>query len=1019
MKCNCTSSKGLTILPVTYCVVPQTNGLKLPSWATNPDLEKAELKHNYHYALRVSREGFLYLFYEEGARGNNYWEVYKIAENGTFWKQLSPQMASQEEDCGCAATLQNTASAEFICIEQPNQCGKVWLAYSEHKWQDDILENYQSDSQLRSQRMTMIEPKAMANGSAAQGKGIAPLNSSNLKQIIDYSGIDINANIADPTVKFFKSLVEDDINQWNADFLDKHFTAFPWACSRNAENTLKSAHERSTESNGYIVGLNDAVGIAYELNGWCNEIVGYLQLFSEEREHEIQSDALLTFFENSFIQSKETERFKDLNIYEEMHREKNNYWLEDIRKTEGTDWLQKRRDQYYNQYRFEPEMLAGLNNGCDLFEDWIKDSRVTSSYYRRLDLAMKRVQSNNDIKDYIKTIAKLRKDAELTIAIGELMHKTEVDKIRTISKEELKKYQARINQPLRDTYHQKYEQIMKQASLLHEQRSENVFIWIQSDNYLNVLNDYSQNNTDDGIEFERVVVTAIDGLQDTKIGNDIIGEWIKAHEIPKTNLIWRAIAFNQKEAIKELEEFLLDAQKYSEVDGKGLLHRTLLNVPKNLSTFTSICQEINANLQKKKPNDNAKFIDKFAYKRDKLASILIDKFFKKKPINVVVDNMRIGADNINHFVAQKVFMARAGLEPEVVNGVMHEYYVRRTWLKELKKLNNDNQALSGSFPNVGQKGIRGQLISNYLKNHTHNILRKIIIKKTNKPADILMKGKLDDLWSTHNNQAFGHDLKGSRLSAVLLVFQLPVIITLVIQTDDHTSEDFINQILAASLSMVSMMIDVLIKPNTIAFKNTIRVTGLRVAGHLASGASSIFGLMYAIPQARKDNQDDIEKLLNGASVMVYISQFLKTSTALLEMSPKLASQVIISRFIAIAGLRIITFFASWWVQLILMVMDFVWTLIVDDDIQKWVRATRFGTMYKPQETPDFNTELTAFKKLMKIDENQEKVEQETDNFLTYIGWDTDFLNEFTFMETIGLNTDNNSYPKTTIPYSLN
>ncbi|SCC18048.1 hypothetical protein [Gilliamella intestini] len=101
---------------------------------------------------------------------------------------------------------------------------------------------------------------------------------------------------------------------------------------------------------------------------------------------------------------------------------------------------------------------------------------------------------------------------------------------------------------------------------------------------------------------------------------------------------------------------------------------------------------------------------------------------------------------VSHFIAQKIFMARAGLEPEVVNGVMHEYYIRRTWVDRMKKLNSDYQMFSGPFPKVGQKGMRGMLINSYLKDYTHNILRKVIIKRTEKPADIIIKRKHDEMW---------------------------------------------------------------------------------------------------------------------------------------------------------------------------------------------------------------------------------------------------------------------------------
>jgi hypothetical protein len=134
----------------------------------------------------------------------------------------------------------------------------------------------------------------------------------------------------------------------------------------------------------------------------------------------------------------------------------------------------------------------------------------------------------------------------------------------------------------------------------------------------------------------------------------------------------------------------------------------------------------------------------------------------------------------------------------------------------------------------------------------------------------------------------------------------------------------------------------------------------------------------------------------------------KSSLVLLKMSPKLASRFIINRFIVMAGLKIITVFATWWVQLFSMALEFVWTVIADDDIQKWIRATRFGTQYDHNVSPNFDAELTAFKKLMKIEESQEEVEQATDSFLTYIGWDSSILSDLSFNDILGINSENNS-----------
>lgn len=1012
MQCDCTSLKGLAILPVNYCVIPKINGYELASWANHPDIVKTKLKYHYNYALRVAREGFLYLFYEEGARGAQYWEVYKIAENGTFWKQFSPQMANYEEDCGCQATLENSANAEFICIEKPEQCGNVWLAYSEHKWQNDVLENYKTDNQLRNQRMTLIEPRKMAIEAVVDGNGIAQLNEQNLRQVLDYSNLDIETKVADPSVKHFEKLVSDDINQWDCNFLNKHCTGYSWAIKRKLNNTLKSAGERSTQKVGYIVGLNDAVGIAYELNGWCNEIIGYLELFSKERNHEIQSDALLTMFEKNFIEAmtKNKEILAKNEKETRMNEMKGEFYKD-------PNWIETKKIETKKEFAGQEAILNARLRIYTTIEKWNKYHYTNANKYQLFLMETDRYRSEEFASVLNKRIDEFDNSVMNSVKSKEELHNGGFEKQ---SRKQWEKYQARINQPLRAIYNQKYKQIMDKASLLHEQRSENVFIWIQSDNYLNVLNDYSQNNIEDGIEFERIIVNALEGIVDTKIGNDIIGEWIKTYEIPKTNLIWRAVTFNQQAAIEEFEVFLADVDKYKEVDNEGRLQRTLISTPSNFSGFIEICKKINESLERKKVDVNSEFLGKFAYKKDKLASILINKLSRVKPVSVMVNGMRVAADHINHFMAQKIFMIRAGLEPEVIMGVMTEYYFRRDWVKRIKELSIDYHIFSAPFPDIHQKGMSGMLINSYLKKYTHNILRKVMVKRAeNNSADIIITRKRTEMWDTYNNPRFGRNLKGARLSAVLLTLQIPVIMALVIQKDDYTSEEYTYLVLSAAMGFVSTFVDVMLKPVDIAFEKTPLVTGLRAVGHFTGGVSAVFGLFYAIPQVSKKNQEKLERVLNVSNVAVYFSQFISCSAALLELSPKLAKKFMASQIIKMAGWKFVTFFVTWEVQLLIIGFQLALDWIVDDDIQKWVRITRFGIKYDPKTTPNFESELESFKELMEIEDNQEQVDQQSEDFLEYIGWESDFLSDLDINNILNFNNQNQLSSPITIPYQIN
>lgn len=974
MACNCTTTNGLMILPINYCITSIERSL--PKWAEHSIFTKTKLNHEYHYDLRVLREGFVYLFYEKGEQGTNYWEVYSVSENGLLWKQNNVQLARQENNDGCAPSLTMPAKAEFICIESPQQCGKVWLAFSEKKWSQDILNLYAKNSTLRSQRMMMINPNQMhKNQFSAQG--VTQLTSTSLADIIDYrEEIQFNTVIADPTFKGQEKLVKDKLVDWNSDFLLKHKTAYPWQLERKSEYTEQAAKQRSIDYiPSYIVCLSDALGIAYELNGWSNEVIGNFELFTKEREHECQSDALQSLFEETLMNLNKESSKNSLAIYEGLHRETSNPWLDKVRINEGSSWLRKRRELYQVSFAENPAMLSALMAGCDLYQQWLTMPDIASNYYQRLDTAMYNAQHKKEAGQLQSKIAQLKRKSSLTAVIAQDTHKADVEQIPVRAEKEYQKYADMINQEERALFHQKYQAILEDVKTLHEQRSENLFTWLQSDVYFNTLNDFSNDNKEDGIAFERVIVNSIWGSHDSKIGSDVIGDWLNSYEIPHTNLFWRAIAFNQTDAINDLKQLFSSINLDAKLDSDDKLQGIINTLSSRLQTFTGICQNINERLKKPLPASTSIF-DKNLRKADKLAAIFISKVSGYIPS--VVDSIHGIADSTRYMVAQRILMGRAGIESAVVKAIYEENYLEKSWRQRVKDLIRKGiDPIFSQRPHVD--GTIGVEARRYLNDLSRTNLKMLLRDYRELSDEQIMQKKLGILRSDYNKTDLS-SITESRFSAILLLFQLPSAYFLLVNSKKEGKPELTVQWLGVISSSISLLSDLIIRPMELSYGSEAnRVMSLRFIGGFAVLGASIFGVVYNFMKLF-DKNNELPETLIYASYIANFGAITIKGILILALSEELLKK-------ALSGLigKFITFFAAWYVQFILLIIDILWSNIKKDDFQKWIIKTRFGHKFDPKQCPNFETELTQFKELLEINDEQNSLTDANTELLIRLG----------------------------------
>ena len=116
--------------------------------------------------MRTLRAGYVYLFYGKGPRGSNYWECYAVGQDGSMILQPNPSMAQPQATPTllCGRNGHSNQNVYFLVIQQPQKCGAVWIAFSEHKWSDETLNRYASDKGARDLRMQTIQPPVMAAG---------------------------------------------------------------------------------------------------------------------------------------------------------------------------------------------------------------------------------------------------------------------------------------------------------------------------------------------------------------------------------------------------------------------------------------------------------------------------------------------------------------------------------------------------------------------------------------------------------------------------------------------------------------------------------------------------------------------------------------------------------------------------------------------------------------------------------------------------------------------------------------
>lgn len=550
---NCNKS-GLAILPVRYAVVPPAIKASVPGHMGNK-VTNIGLAH-HKYALRILRQGFVYILHEKHPRGSQIkWEVYSVSTRGTLWKQPSPgAIVPMSDDPACSRTGHNIP-ASVIAIDAPEKCGKIWMAFSEHEWSEETFKQYETDAKMRDRRMQTFLPATwITAGGYRHG---LPATKENVEQIIEYQDDFAPSALVGGEVG---QLSKPD-GTFNLEQLKKETTRHAMAMRKGQSEDLVAAMKKIGERPGkkpntpIILALWDAVGITHELNGYRNDAAGRIEQYNQERALELTALSNIEGMKLALEERADNDarRDADAGVFN---------W--------SPEHTQRRLANVAKQRPGDAKFLA---RQADLCARWERDNlqKVPSNIAFERDLYTPLPET-----EWQRTMAQIDQAAKRSTTMrnpytGKTAFEVRQENADKLSKKAVAQAWPKYEKFLRkdgggkfahQSFKEKNQDFAAWADKLVDDRTGDLIAWLESKALLDALTEFHPNNIRDSVAFDDKVGTAVFGMNSSVRGKAKIDAWVKEMKATEANLVWRAIALNNEKAMADLNEALADAEKH-------------------------------------------------------------------------------------------------------------------------------------------------------------------------------------------------------------------------------------------------------------------------------------------------------------------------------------------------------------------------------------------------------------------------------------------------------------------------
>ncbi|MCP1290282.1 hypothetical protein NK214_08775 [Chromobacterium sp. S0633] len=957
--CKACQASGLPIMPVRYAPVPKTVKAALPAWACADKVKDIALDADFHYALRTLRAGFVYLFYAKHARGSNLWECYSVTEDGVLLKQPSPKAAQAAgKSVVCNTAGHSNSRLHHLIIEQPEKCGPAWIAFSEYKWGDLTLRRYAQDAKLRAARMQAIDPKAMAAGSSnAHG---TTASKAAIEAVMEYHPGYQPAQLAyDPKTDAFSK--ED--GSYDKARVDKNYARYPIHARRGkAEESLQFMQARAKKSGGnntpHILALWDAIGTAQELNGYVNDSAGLALLFAEERSFQLHAiQALENIRKSLSAQAQEgQEKFQD-----DMMRRDTATWYNPAVMAQRRAAIAKLQDPVLKRQRLEV---------CDLLDQWAGWQIPASIAPNELDaIDLRRVPEPQRSQQIAALKAKV---AAFRAKRGENYD----NNIEQAGDRSWPKYRKKID-PDRLSNFQKFQNELDAAIGARQNKTVGALLrWLQAPLFLDTLEDYHDADPKDGIEFEAVIGHAISGINVTVSGQAKLDAWAKDVAIARNNVLYRALALNQKKIETELKTALKDAKQNQDTPYSDAAVRTIETTKNYFQKLLDMYKENAAlyenNLEARSPQGKTAFgVSLLTARTGQIDHVIVTAG------NAIIKAFapaagRAGAalklDKAEIYLGEKllqmVLACRALVSTADIKALVAAEYADNVQRKKLKK----EPTPQAKYKRL-QKALRKE--AEYRRTQGAKLQRAYDKLRVDKPKDHLSV------------------VKDARLTLLVMMIEGVYLGRLLLQNE---KDGAVYASLAASgLALTAQAIDIMSLPLSKVMQGGEQarsIQRLKLMGGLLMAASNGIGIVQdglSARDASTKGQTTIQALYIAKATIGAIglgASGLSTFTYAAPVIMRVSSNVAIAetaaalgaRSAAILATRIVFMTVGSWVSLTIFVLQgLIWAL-EDDDLQIWISQTPFGKDSKNAKSPkDINDLTQSLEKIFTKPKTSEQV----------------------------------------------
>lgn len=927
---NCLKT-GLAILPLRYAVLPRKVKAVMPAGIRGARVTDVALDA-HHYGLRTLREGWVYLFYETGPRGNRYWETYKVTPDGRLWKQTLPLPRMPITHPACAQRA-IAVPMDVIAIERPGKCtGRVFVAFSEHAWHTDVFDRYASDTTLMQTRMQCIEPfKWITGGTDTNGHAVVATAAA-IDQVIEYMpGLDPRL-LALPDEK---QPFSDEKGNYRDDFLKHEVTRYPTfirqaspASASQALVKLMAQIGADPDDPGWnyapmMLALWDGIGNVHELNGYRGDPAAWFDLYVS-KERTLQVGALCDIdTAHTIVQLRVDQRESNRYAMEQQA-----HAMTPLPQPEAQRALAIQRTRALASAN--PMRAAQINAYYDDMS-WMSANNIHAGYQRRVVQLAESTSAASANSRVLYTSA--RRDQ----LMGEIRsyalaqpgaHDRELAAMRH---QKWERYEARLVRPDVERFRKNYKALQSAVFDLQESRSADVGRWLQAKLFLDTLEDYQSPDLLDAVAFELVITDGLAGLGSTPKGKAVIDALVTQWDptLPGS-LIWRVIAMNRKDARQELGKLLKTALAKKNMP----LAPTLGQL--DAGNSPGVEAVILAAATASKLNNAYKDITKLALETDPK---------KISPLGEMVKRLKV--DRFLLSVGDSIFF---NFKADQLGDFVGEKVIQSVLLQRAGVSHADAMALVRH---------QAKLESLSRQETIERLLKERRLLRTGAPGNAARATQtLHEVWNAMASTNDG--IKASTLNRIAVVAALLEAVNFYKLLSSAPDRDTRMNLAKASASMLSALITITMTPYFGALKNSVRSQSWKLVG---SGLSSFGTFITAWMDAEKVFDSYHKRDINSfgiyaskavmglaSSAAILIDAASTAAPVLQKLAKRYGTRVVIEvvetvskRVIAVAALRVIGMLAGWEATLLLFGLQLMADCLTPDELESWCSRCAFGT----------------------------------------------------------------------------